>query len=274
MNSNKYRYVIFMLCFITVLLVFGCAEKNRKSDATRIIAHRGAWKADNSPQNSMASLKKALALNCYGSEFDVRMTLDDSLIVTHDPDYNGLVIEESTFEQLRTRKLKNGETLPLLRNYLLAGLEGNTGTRLVCEIKPSQSVERGVMIADKVLALVKELKADHSVMYISFSYSILKRLEETDPSVRTHYLDGSKSPQQLKEDGIDGADYHLSVFRKNPEWIADARENNIELNVWTVNDPEDIDWVLNHEFDFITTDEPELVFERVKKMNNDSNTAH
>jgi len=63
-----------------------------------VVAHRGAWKSNNFPQNSIASLKQAITLGCTGSEFDVRMTSDNVLIVTHDSDYNELDIEESTYE--------------------------------------------------------------------------------------------------------------------------------------------------------------------------------
>jgi len=45
-----------------------------------VVAHRGAWEQSNLPQNSIASLKNAIALKCTGSEFDVRSTAEDILI--------------------------------------------------------------------------------------------------------------------------------------------------------------------------------------------------
>ena len=100
-----------------------------------VIAHRGAWKANNFPENSVASLKQAIALKCTGSEFDVRMTADNVLIITHDPEYHGLVIEETTYAELSKHKLPNGDMLPTLKQYILAGMQNNTTTGLVCEIK-------------------------------------------------------------------------------------------------------------------------------------------
>ncbi|HZJ21607.1 MAG TPA: hypothetical protein VFD35_14830, partial [Pricia sp.] len=52
-------------------------------------------------------------------------------------------IAETSYADLAVRKLSNGEKLPTLREYILAGLENNTTTRLVCEIKPTKTVERG-----------------------------------------------------------------------------------------------------------------------------------
>ncbi|MBL7741907.1 MAG: hypothetical protein JNN00_00400 [Chitinophagaceae bacterium] len=255
--------------FITILFFAGCSMQNKiqtgkSSFADNIVvAHRGAWKKNHLPENSIASLKEAIALRCTGSEFDVRMTADDSLIVNHDPTYNKLIIEKTSYAQLTEYKLSNGEKLPSLREYLVAGLQSNTQTRLVLEIKPSDiSKERGKVIAEKVVKLVHELNAQHMTVYISFDYDILLKIHELDANASTQYLEGDKSPDELKADGITGADYHHSVFRKHPEWIESARKNKIALNVWTVNEAADMDWFLSQQFDFITTNEPELLFER------------
>lgn len=230
-----------------------------------VVAHRGAWKKNNLPENSIASLKEAIRLKCAGSEFDVRMTLDDSLIINHDPHYNKLLVEETTYADLEKFKLSNGEKLHTLREYILAGLKNNTTTRLVLEIKPSASKERGQVIAEKVYRLVNELRAQPMVVYISFDYDILKKIVALNPSVGTQYLEANKSPEEIKKDGIRGIDYHYSGFQKHPEWIAQAKKNNIILNAWTVNKQEEMDWLLANDFDFITTNEPELLFERITK---------
>ncbi len=246
------------------------ANQSTKSDPAafaenNIVAHRGAWKKDQLPENSIASLKQAIALKLAGSEFDVRMTADDSLVINHDPHYNKLLIEKTKYADLVVFRLSNGEKLPTLREYILAGVENNFPTRLVCEIKPSEiSKERGKEIAAKVVSLISELKAQHKVAYISFDYGILQKIVSIDPSLNTQYLDGNKTPAQLKADGITGADYHFSVFQKHPEWINDAQKINIALNAWTVNDTTDMDWLLANGFNFITTNEPELLMERMK----------
>lgn len=231
-----------------------------------VVAHRGAWKQQNIPQNSIASLKHAIALNCTGAEFDVWMTMDDVLIVNHDNNYHDLLIEENTYEALAAKSnLPNGEALPTLEDYLLAGMQDNAATGLVCEIKPSKSKERGQLIAEKVIDLVKNLDAEPFIAsYISFDYNILKKIIEINPSAQTQYLYGDKTPEELKKDGISGLDYSIGVFKNHPEWIESAKELGLILNAWTVNRVEDMDWLLANGFDFITTDEPELLFERIK----------
>lgn len=259
--------------FAVVILLSSCHSALKTTTDTgngnlynQVIAHRGAWKKNGLPENSVASLREAIRLQCAGSEFDVRMTADDSLVINHDPHYNNLEIEKTNYTDLARFSLSNGEKLPTLREYILAGLKDNSRTKLICEIKPSGiSKERARAIAAKTAHLFSELKAVRQVIYISFDYDILKQVLSTDPGANTQYLNGDKSPEQLKADGIKGADYHYSVFKSKPEWIASAKKNRIDLNAWTVNDAADMDWLLANGFDAITTNEPELLFEQARK---------
>lgn len=227
-----------------------------------VIAHRGAFKKKSFPENSIASLREAIRLQCTGSEFDVRMSADDSLIINHDPHYQQMDIEKTTYMELSKKPLSNGETLPTLRQYLLAGANDNPSTRLIVEIKPSPAgKERGEIIAEKVLSLVQELKLQNKVVYISFDYNILQKIRVMNTKALTQYLNGDKTPDQLKQDGINGADYHISVFQKNPDWISMAKKAGIELNAWTVNTETEMNWLLDQNFEYITTNEPELLLE-------------
>ena len=78
---------------------------------TQIIAHRGAWKEFALPENSIASLQKAIELKCYGSEFDVRRTKDGILVVNHDPVYFGDTIEVHNYADLNKNKLTDENNL-------------------------------------------------------------------------------------------------------------------------------------------------------------------
>jgi glycerophosphoryl diester phosphodiesterase len=242
--------------------------KNKKSTiaffSNPVIAHRGAWKKNNFPENSIASLKHAIELKCAGSEFDVRMTADDSLVINHDPKYNNLEIERTNYSDLSKHKLSNGEKLPTLREYISAGKENNNSTRLICEIKPSEiSKERGITIATKTIQLIKNLNAQEIVVFISFDYGILKKIKELNSKAFTQYLEDDKSFEQLKKDGISGVDYYYTSFKDHPKRIKIAKKNNLTLNAWTVNDAVEMDWLILNEFNFVTTNEPELLFERL-----------
>jgi len=257
---------LLTLCIALFFTSFITLEKKVGFSDNVVIAHRGAWKKGNLPQNSIASLKQAIALKCAGSEFDVRITVDDSLIINHDPHYQELPIEETSYADLEKHKLSNGEKLPTLREYLLAGMENNTSTRLICEIKPSEtSSERGQEVAEKVVHLVQRLGASKMVVYISFDYDILKKVIALDPDAPTQYLKGDVAPDRLKADGMTGLDYHFSVYKKQPDWIDAAKRNHLVLNAWTVDKKTDMEWLLDKGFEQITTNEPELLFEVMQK---------
>ena len=261
-NIRWYLLLIFNLVFMSLLACGTVPARETIAFAGNgIIAHRGAWKYLGLPENSIASLKQAIALECTGSEFDVRMTADEILVVNHDKDFNEMLIEETKYEDLLHYKLSNGESLPTLEAYLLAGMEDNTSTGLVCEIKPSKSKERGQIIAKKGLDLVNELKAEKFILsYISFDYAILQKIKELDSLANVQYLDGSKSPEELKEGGISGLDYEIKVYKKHQQWIENAKGLGLALNVWTVNKAQDLHGFIEKGFNYITTNEPELMF--------------
>jgi beta-glucanase (GH16 family)/glycerophosphoryl diester phosphodiesterase len=231
----------------------------------KVIAHRGAWKNSSSPQNSIASLKAAIALGCAGSETDVHMTVDSALVINHDPVWGGLQVQKSTLKELQKTKLSNGEMLPLLQDYLKT-IQQQLGTKLILEIKPSEKGrEWANATVKKVMETVHQMQAQAWIVYISFDYEMLKEVLKLEPSANVQYLNGDKAPEQLKRDGIKGADYHYSVFQKHPDWIASAKENNIDLNAWTVNDKKEMDWLLANNVEFITTNEPEQLFKEIEK---------
>ena len=259
----KKNIVILAICLSTISLFFACksGQQHLKFAKNTVVAHRGAWKTNNLPENSIAALQQAIQLGCTGSEFDVWRTADDSLVINHDAHFNDLLIEKSTYTQLSKHQLENGETIPTLRQYLLAGMQNNTKTRLVCEIKPSEiSKEYGQETAKRAVALIHQLHDDKHTVYISFDFEILKTIIAEDPKASTQYLEGNKSPLACKEAGIAGVDFHYSVYKKHPEWITEAKEHDMILNAWTVNDKAVMQWLLDEEFDFITTNEPELLF--------------
>ncbi|QPH38050.1 glycerophosphodiester phosphodiesterase family protein [Pedobacter endophyticus] len=230
----------------------------------QVIAHRGAWKKNNFPQNSIASLNEAAKLGCYGSEFDVWMTSDQVLVVNHDPEFEGLTIEKVTYQELLTKTMSNGEKIPTLEAYLRAGKK-QKGTKLILEIKPSLiSKERGIDVTNKCIEMVKKIGVSDWMEYISFDYDYCKRILELLPKAKVAYLKGDISAEQMKADKLTGVDYHYSVYQKDG-WIENAHRLGLTVNAWTVNTVPEVQWLLAHRVDYITTNEPEMVFEELKK---------
>lgn len=229
-----------------------------------VIAHRGAWKNIGASENSIAALEHAIKLGCQGSEFDVHMSSDSVLLVNHDPTIQGKTIHTSKASELFALKLGSGENLPSLESYIKAGMLQNN-TKLVLEIKPTINKERAIQLARKTMDLVKELKAQAWIDYISFDYNICLELLRLDPFARVAYLNGDKSPEVLAKDKLWGLDYNQSIFQKNPDWISQAKKQGLTINAWTVNDPKVLRQFIDQKLDFITTNEPELLLQMIAK---------
>ncbi len=229
------------------------------------IAHRGAWKADGLPQNSLASLQRAIELGCAGSEFDVHLTQDGVLVVNHDNDFYGIDIATSTYSELLTKKHPNGEPIPTAEAYLREGMKQKK-TKLIYELKTSKlGKERTLYSADLAVQLVHKLGAEEWVEYIAFDYDACKRIVERDPQAKVYYLNGDKTPSEAKQDGLYGLDYHFSVYKKNPTWIKEAHDLGLVVNAWTVNTREEMENLLDQDVEFITSDEPELLLEVIQR---------
>jgi beta-glucanase (GH16 family) len=250
------------LLTLIAMLYFSCNISAQTFLQNKVIAHRGAWKNVNVPQNSIASLQNAIKLGCAGSEFDVRMTKDEVLVINHDPHFEGMDIEKTNYSDLIKVPLKNGEKLPTLQEYIKAGKKQKK-TLLITEIKPSPAgKERSLILAEKTVQVIQKLKAEKWVVYISFDYDILKKINELDPKANTQYLNGGISAAQLKADGITGADYHFSNFQKDEKWLFDAQKLGVQTNAWTVNDTLIMDYLLIRNIDYLTTDEPEKALKK------------
>jgi len=229
-----------------------------------VIAHRGAWKNTGVAENSIAALQQAIRLGCQGSEFDVHMSVDSVPVINHDPTIQGQTIYTSSSAKLLALKLASGENMPSLESFLKAGMTQNN-TKLILEIKPTINKERALQLTKKVMDVVIKLKAQAWIDYISFDYAICMELMRLDPYVRVAYLNGDKSPEMLAADKLWGLDYNQSVYQKNPDWIAQAKQKGLTINAWTVNDLALLKSFLDQKIDLITTNEPELLLKMITK---------
>ncbi|WP_257666172.1 glycerophosphodiester phosphodiesterase family protein [Parapedobacter tibetensis] len=255
--------------YLLLLTMLGCRDQSDFTDQKNnmVVAHQGAWKTDGLPSNSIASLRKAIALKCYGTEFDVHLTKDDVLVVNHDKDFYGLDIATSTYDELLSKKHPNGESIPKAEAYIREGMKQNQ-TKLVFELKPSNlGKERALRSADLTVELVKASGADEWVEYILFDYDAAKRIIELDAQAKVFYLNGDVEPSQAKADGFYGLDYNMKVFREHPDWIKTAHELGLAINVWTINEEEEMQHFIDLGADFITTDEPEKLLTLLREKN-------
>lgn len=240
----------FILGFAVLTTAFMNAQ-------TQIIAHRGYFQTQPpTTENSITALQNAQKLKIYGSEFDVRMSKDGVLVINHDEHHGKMEISETDFKELATLKLSNGEKYPTLKDYLKTGKK-DKALKLIVEIKPAKTEALENEMVEKTIAMIKEMKLESQCEYISFSLNICKQIKKIAPDFKVQYLRGELSPQKIKEEGLDGLDYHYSVFQKNPTWISEANALGLITNSWTVNDIKVYEELKAQGIGFITTNIPD-----------------
>lgn len=252
--------ITLIFAFALMLLPMNEAfAKKTKYDGTRIVAHRGYWNCDEAgyAKNSIASLKCAQQAGFWGSEFDVNMTSDGVLLVFHDDKVKGKKIEAHPHEDFKYYRLKNGEPIPTLDEYLEQAKK-HPQTMLIFELKKHSCDE----VEEKFVNLSIEKLKEHGlldpsrVMFISFSKYICERISQLLPAFDVQYLEGDLTPAEVKKAGIRGIDYKHTVLRTNKKWVAKARQLGMSTNSWTVNKEEDMEVILDMKIDMLTTDYP------------------
>lgn len=248
--------------YITTLFVAFAAVA--AAAQTQVVAHRGYWRAPGSAQNSIASLCKADSINCYGSELDVWLSSDGVLFVNHDAVFKGHNVEQSSSAELSAIILDNGEHMPTLDEYLAKAK--TLKTRIVLELKAHQTKEKEAEAVAKIVEMVEKYGLTDRTEYISFSLFACKEFKRVAPQgIDIYYLNGELSPAELKTLGFAGFDYSMGPIKKHPEWIEEAHKLGLKVNVWTIDKEADMQWLIDQKVDFITTNEPVLLQQLLRK---------
>ncbi len=229
---------------------------------TQIVAHRGYHAKEGSARNTISSLRNAQELGVYGSECDINMTADDSLLVIHGMwhtdknDPTRVHAQKDKYKDIRSKSCEGGNIVPTFREYL-AQVKKDPKVRLVIEIKSHATPERELQVTHEIVKQVAEAGLEKQVDYIAFSSVVCDELVKIVPKgTEIAYLNGDWEPAKVKERGYTGIDYSQNVLKKHPEWIKQAHKLGLKVNVWTVDDPEAMRWFIDRKVDFLTTDDP------------------
>ncbi|MBO4671624.1 MAG: glycerophosphodiester phosphodiesterase [Bacteroidales bacterium] len=141
----------------------------------KVVAHRGGSSESGNPDNSRASLKYTMSLKCYAMECDIYWTKDNNVVIAHAANtyfINNLKPWEHTLLELRKAgKLKNGEELPTLEEFLdIVQVEGNC-TKLCLDIKnlDGNLTAYPIKAVQRACEIIKSRKAEKFCEFICTS---------------------------------------------------------------------------------------------------------
>ena len=160
--------------------------------------------------------------------------------------------------------LPNGENIPTFDAYLKL-VASKPDTRLILEMKSLSDYNREDLAAKKIVKQLKKYGVLDQTEIIAFSINACMAFKKLIPDTKIYYLNGDLAPKSIKKLGLAGIDYSMKVLRKNPEWVKQAHDLGLEVNVWTVDEEADMKYFIDLGVDYITTDYPERLQALLKK---------
>ena len=203
------------------------------------IAHRG-YHDNASPENSLSAFQKAIDAN-LPFECDVHLTLDGEILICHDGDLERMTgipgkIEELTLAEIRAKyKLPDGSDLPLLKEALELCQER---VPIVVELKVVNANYKP--LADKVLALLSQIKNKKNITLISFDPRALKRCKKKGFSLGL-LIEKNNTWVLMFRGFFDYLDIEDCLV--NDKRVVSYRKKGRLVNVWTIDTKEKLDFI-------------------------------
>jgi glycerophosphoryl diester phosphodiesterase len=218
-----------------------------------VIAHRGA-SAAHPPGNTLAAFAAAGPLGATWVELDVRRTADGVLAVHHDPHtVDGTLIAGAPFADLP-------EHVPTLAAALDAC--GDLGVNVEIKNSPEEpDFDPSMAAAVQVVDVLRERNgaAPGSYLVSSFDFATIERVRALAPDIPTAFLVVTPEPELLARAAAGGhAAVHPWHGLVNDEMMALARRLGLAVNVWTVDEPDQIRSLAALGVDGVVTNVPDV----------------
>jgi glycerophosphoryl diester phosphodiesterase len=291
-TRRRVKWLAFFLfgVFIIMGVIYGSVASSKGERAadytffkeldsrTLVIAHRGG--AGLAPENTLYAFEQAVGLGVDILEMDVRSTADGTLVVFHDAmlerttDGSGK-INEKTLDELKKLNAgfhwtpDGGKTFPFRESekIKIPTLQEvfTAFPKMRFNIEPKQFTPS---IIKPLCAMIREHQLTDRVVIASFNQTILDEFRRECAGVAT-----SAGPSEIGKfltmykTGLSQSYSPLMQALQIPEYagmqlidkefIKAAHERNLQVHVWTVNDTESMQRLLNAGVDGIMTDYPD-----------------
>ena len=255
-----------------------------KPPTPRVFGHRGS--AGTHPENTLESFRAAVALGVQYLEFDIHMTRDGELVVSHDDHLARMcgragVIRGMTYAELAEADAgrmftRDGATFP----FRDKGVRVPRLVEVLAAFPRMQMIVEVKQIAPSVVApmldLIDRAGMRRSVLVASEHQEPLDEVRKLAPEIPTNfsYLESGLFIQAM---GTRDAGYRppgdaVQIPRSYESWqlvtaesVAFAHRLGLEVHVWTVNDEAEMSELLDMGVDGLISDYPERALEVVRK---------
>lgn len=203
------------------------------------LGHRGA--CGHAPENTLASMKKALELGVHGFEFDIQLSKDGVPVVIHDETLerttNGKgLVSDFTLQELQLLDAGVGEKIPSLRNVLDLV---DKRCRLFIELKAEGATQA---VATIIKEYVQQFGWSYEQIFVcAFNHLQIAAIRALNPQIRTCALIAG-IPVSLAQIAVDAGAWSINpnIHHMTQALVDDAHKRGLKVITWTGNHPQDI----------------------------------
>jgi glycerophosphoryl diester phosphodiesterase len=205
----------------------------------------------------------------------VHLTKDGETVVIHDPTLDRTTtgtgpVKDRTLAELKSLRLKDntggitGEPVPTLDE--VAAVAAASGRQLLVEIKVGPGRVRYPEVEERVVAVLDRHGMTDKAIVMAFEPETWRRVRQLRPSLRAGALYSARTlgagrpvAQALDDARADGV-WHVGLHHAlvTPEVVRHAREANLVLGAWTVNEPDAMRRLIEQQIPIVTTDRPDI----------------
>ncbi|WP_170327232.1 glycerophosphodiester phosphodiesterase family protein [Ruegeria arenilitoris] len=237
-------------------------ERIQAPDRAEVIGHRGA--AALRPENTMASVLKAIEDGADWVEIDVQESADGEVIVAHDSDFMKLAgvnlkVWDATMEDIAQIDIGSwfgpeyaDERTPTLREVLEAA-KGKS--KVIIELK---YYGHDVDLENRVAVIVEELQMQDDIATMSLKYPAVQKMKKLRPDWRAGVLAATAVGDLT---GLEGDFIAVNAAMATPGLVRSVHDAGKDIYVWTVNDPLQMSAMASMGVDGLITDRPAMANE-------------
>jgi glycerophosphoryl diester phosphodiesterase len=258
----KLSRVILAVLLVTVLAGFigvWLLRGVKLDDEVLVVAHRGA--AGAAPENTLASIRRAIADGADWVEIDVQETRDGQVVVVHDSDFmklsgNPLKVWDGDLAEIGQIDVGSwfgeefaDQRVPTLQQ-VLEEIRGRS--RLVIELKyygHDQQLEQ------RVVDLVENAGMAEDVVIMSLKLAGVEKIQALRPDWTTGLL-AATAIGKLSRVDVDFLAVNQNMANRG--FIRRAHATGKRVFVWTINDALSLSRWMSMGVDGVITDEPAL----------------
>ncbi|MBW2550958.1 MAG: hypothetical protein JRE19_15285 [Deltaproteobacteria bacterium] len=240
------------------------------------IGHRGTGLTREGhpfPENSIPSFLAAMEQGADGIELDVEITKDGELIIMHDDtldrttDCTGCV-SEMTFDEIRACRLLDGagdptEARPPTLLEVYSAIDGNALINVELKVFGPECLTDTTgpeQLVPLVLDEVTLLEGEDRTIFSSFDETAAELVKTERPGYYSALLSLVSGPELVEKALLLGQDAIHPLFSLlSGDSVQDALDAGLQVNVWTVDEAEDMQEQIDQGSTAIITDNPAIL---------------